>query len=149
MLDDISNQLLAGPNYAAFTTLLPGGQPSTHIMWVGSDGTNVLINTKRGRQKVANVTCDPRVVVTVFDSANTALYTEIRGRVVEIVGEPEAKDHFDELSRKYTGASWANPTPGERVMFRVRPERVRVHDGRKPRASQMAKADIPTVAGNL
>ena len=129
MLDQTAQRLLTGSNYAAFTTLLPGGQPSTHLMWVGSDDTHVLINTKTDRQKLANVKRDPRVVVTVFEYGNPACYSEIRGRVVEIVGEPEAKQHFEQLSRKYTGASWANPTPGERVVLRIEPDRVRSHGG--------------------
>jgi PPOX class probable F420-dependent enzyme len=125
VLDATARRLLAGINYAAFTTLLPGGAPSTHLMWVGSDETHVLINTKTDRQKLANVKRDPRVVVTVFEDGNPACYTEIRGRVVEIVGEPEAKEHFEQLSRKYTGAPWPTPTEGERVMLRIEPERVR------------------------
>ena len=127
MLDATARELLAGKNYAAFTTLSPGGQPSTQLMWVGFDETHVLINTKRDRQKLANVRRDPRVAVTVLEDGNPACYTEIRGRVVAIVGEPEAKQHFEQLSRKYTGAPWPNPTEGERVMLRIKPDRVRSH----------------------
>ena len=136
MLDETARHLLAGSNYAAFTSLLPDGQPSTHLMWVGSDDTHVLINTKTDRQKLANVKRDPRVVVTVFESGNPGRYTEIRGRVEEIVGEPEAKEHFVQLSNKYTGAPWSGPTQGERVMLRIRPQRVRSHDGTVATASQ-------------
>ena len=51
--------LAQGKNFAAFTTLLPGGQPMTHVMWVDADDTHILINSEMGRQKVRNVTEGP------------------------------------------------------------------------------------------
>jgi PPOX class probable F420-dependent enzyme len=131
MFDAQTRALLDGPNYAAFTSVLPNGQLATQIMWVGDDGGHVLINTKEGRQKVTNVANDPRVTVTVFHAGSPTLYSEIRGKVVEVIGEPEAREHFNQLSIKYTGGQ-VHSTPGERVLFRIEPERVRVHDGRPP-----------------
>lgn len=125
MLDTTARDLAKGKNFAAFTTLLPSGQPMTHVMWVDADDDHVLINTEVGRQKFANVTKDPRVTVTVFDPANPYHYAEIRGRVVDTVtGEP-ARTHIDELSAKYTGGPYANPIETDRVILRIAPDRVR------------------------
>ncbi|HET9076980.1 MAG TPA: PPOX class F420-dependent oxidoreductase [Acidimicrobiales bacterium] len=125
MLDDFAKELLQGRNFAAFTTLLPGGQPSTHLMWVDCDDTHVIINTETGRQKFRNVKNDPRVAVTVFDSASPYRYVEVRGRVVGTITGSEARQHIDRLSEKYTGGPYANPIGSERVILQIEPERVR------------------------
>jgi PPOX class probable F420-dependent enzyme len=125
MLEPAARDLAQGKNFAALTTLLPSGQPSTQIMWVDADDDYVLINTETGRQKFANVTKDPRVTVTVIDAANPYHYTEIRGRVDKTVTGPEARAHIDALSLKYNGAPYANPITTERVILKIVPERVR------------------------
>lgn len=125
MLDDLTKELLGGRNFAAFTTLLAEGQPSTHIMWVDGDDTHILINTETGRQKFRNIKRDPRVAVTIFDASNAYRYVEIRGRVVGTVTGTEARDHIDRLSEKYTGGPYANPIGTERVILQIEPERVR------------------------
>jgi len=52
MIDEKIKVLAQDKNFAAFTTLLPGGQPMTHMMWVDADDEYLLINTEIGRQKV-------------------------------------------------------------------------------------------------
>ncbi|HXW77926.1 MAG TPA: TIGR03618 family F420-dependent PPOX class oxidoreductase [Acidimicrobiales bacterium] len=120
--------LANGKNFAAFTTLLPGGQPMTHVMWVDADDAHILINSEMGRQKVRNVTKDPRVTVTIVDSANPYHYAEVRGLVVEQVRGPRARAHIDELSEKYTDRPY-DPAAikTERVLLVIAPERQRVN----------------------
>lgn len=125
MLDETARDLLAGKNFAAFTTLLPDGQPSTHVMWVDADDSHLLINTETGRQKYRNVKRDPRVVVTIIDAANPYRYSEVRGRVVGTITGTEAREHIDRCSEKYTGGPYANPIQTERVILQIEPERVR------------------------
>ena len=103
MINPDVKALAQGKNFAAFTTLLPGGQPMTHVMWVDADDEHMLINSELGRQKVINVTKDPRVTVTVIDAASPYRYAEVRGIVVEQVTGPRAWAHIDELSQKYLG----------------------------------------------
>ncbi|MGE3620956.1 MAG: PPOX class F420-dependent oxidoreductase [Acidimicrobiia bacterium] len=123
-LDPTVKALFDGANFAALTTLGPGGVPSTHVMWVGADDDHVLINTEVHRQKFKNVERDPRVAVAVIDAASPYRYAEVRGRVVATVTGPEARDHIDELSRKYTGTDYGNPVTSERVILRIEPERI-------------------------
>jgi PPOX class probable F420-dependent enzyme len=127
MIDQIVKELAKGRNFAAFTTLLPGGQPMTHVMWVDADDDHVLINTEVHRQKYTNITRDPRVTVTLMDAANPYRYAEVRGRVVETVTGPEARAHIDALSEKYAGRPYANPITSERVILRIAPERQRLN----------------------
>jgi PPOX class probable F420-dependent enzyme len=125
MLDTTAKELAQGKNFAAITTLLPSGQPSTHVMWVDADDDHILINTETGRQKFRNIQNDPRTTVIVIDAANPYRYSEIRGRVVGTVTGAEAREHIDHLSEKYTGGPYANPIVTERVILQIEPERVR------------------------
>ncbi len=124
MLDQRARDLAQGANFAAFTTILPDGQPSTHVMWVDADDDHVLINTEVHRQKFRNVSGDPRVAVTVIDAASPYRYAEIRGRVTRKVTGDEARRHVDRLSEKYTGAPYAAAIESERVILEITPERV-------------------------
>ena len=54
-LDNKTIQMASGPNYAALTTLFKDGVPQTHVMWVDTDGENILINTEIHRFKYKNV----------------------------------------------------------------------------------------------
>ncbi len=123
-LDPDLHAFASARNFAALTTLGPGGAPSTHIMWVGADDDHVLINTETGRQKFRNISRDPRVAVTVFDDGNPYRYVEARGTVVETVTGPEARAHIDALSQKYEGVDYANPIKTERVILRIAVDRV-------------------------
>jgi PPOX class probable F420-dependent enzyme len=125
VLDPAALALAQGKNFAALTTLLPGGQPSTQVMWVDADDDHVLINTEVHRQKFTNISRDPRVTVTVIDAGNPYRYAEIRGRVTETVTGPEARAHIDSLSEKYAGGPYGNEIQSERVILKITPERVR------------------------
>ena len=124
-LDTDLSALLAGKNCAAFTSLMPDGQPQTQMMWVGDDGEHLLINTEVHRQKFKNVERDPRVTVTVFNADNAYQYVEARGRVVETVGGDEARSHIDALAKKYMGVDdYPNPIQSERVILKIAVDKV-------------------------
>lgn len=126
MLEDAVKSFARGKHFAALTTLLPGGQPQTQIMWVDADDEHLIINTEVHRQKFKNVSRDPRVTVTIFDAANPYHYAEVRGRVTEIVHGEAARAHIDVLAEKYTGGPYANPIQSERVILKISPDRQRV-----------------------
>lgn len=126
MLEPTAKTLAQGKNFAAFTTLLPSGQPMTHVMWVDADDEHILINTEIDRQKYKNVEKDPRVTVTVIDASNPYRYAEVRGRVVDKVVGPEARSHIDVLSQKYNNSPYpAENIKTERVVLRIEPDRQR------------------------
>ena len=127
-LDPKLQTLLAQPNFAALTTLNREGMPSTHVMWVGDDGEHLLINTEVHRQKYKNVQNDPRVAITVIDHENAYRYAEVRGRVVEEVRGQEARDHIDQLSRKYEGKDYGTQIQSERVILKVQPEKLHLNN---------------------
>ncbi len=124
-LDDTVREFIgSGRNFAALTTLFEDGTPQTQVMWVGADDDHVLINTEIHRAKFRNVEADPRVTVTVWDHDNAYRYVEVRGRVVDTIGGQAARDHIDELSRRYMGTDYGTTIQSERVILRIEPERV-------------------------
>ncbi|MDQ3182864.1 MAG: PPOX class F420-dependent oxidoreductase [Actinomycetota bacterium] len=131
MLDKINDQelhpmvleLARAPNFAALTTLLPGGHPQTQVMWVDANEQHLLINTEVHRQKFRNVERDPRVTVTIWDKEDPYRFVEVRGEVVEKVKGQEARKHIDELSQKYRGKPYQTQIRSERVVLRIAPSR--------------------------
>jgi PPOX class probable F420-dependent enzyme len=116
-------ELGRGQNFAALTTLLPGGHPQTQVMWVDANEQHLLINTEVHRQKFRNVERDPRVTVTIWDKEDPYRFVEVRGEVVEKVKGQEARKHIDELSQKYRGKPYQTQIRSERVVLRIAPLR--------------------------
>jgi PPOX class probable F420-dependent enzyme len=123
VLEEGVRTLAKGRNFAALTTLLPGGQPMTHVMWVDCDDEHVLINTEAHRQKARNMRRDPRATVTIWDQDDPYRYAEVRGEVVDIVAGPEARAHIDQLSMKYNGHEYRNQIVSERLLVKIKPVR--------------------------
>jgi PPOX class probable F420-dependent enzyme len=69
-LSEATLRLLDGRNYAVLATVNPDGSPQTSAVWVGRDGEDLLFSTVEGRVKHRNMRRDPRVSVTVLDSAD-------------------------------------------------------------------------------
>ena len=126
-LDPAVRELAHAPNFAALSVILRSGRPMTHIMWVDADDDHVLVNTEVHRAKFRAVQRDPRVTVTIWHRDNPYSYTEVRGRVVEVVRGPNARAHIDRLSQKYRGKDYDDSAiTSERVILRVAPETVHV-----------------------
>lgn len=127
MLDRKTRRLASGKNFAVLTTLMPDGTPQSHVMWVDHDDEHILINTEVHRRKFKNLEEDPRATVTIIDADDGYSYVEIRGRVVDRIEGQDARDHIDELSRRYFGKDYPNRVHSERVVLRIRPDREIVH----------------------
>ena len=118
-------RLAKGRNLATVVTLMPDGQPQALLTWIDTDGENLLVNTEPQRQRARNVRRDPRITVLIHSAEDPWDWAEVRGRVVDMVGEPRAREHIDELSRKYVGTDYANPIgPEGRVILVIKPEKV-------------------------
>ena len=124
-LPDALVDLLRRPSPCFVATLMPDGSPQMTQTWVDTDGTHVLINTVDGHQKVRNIRRDPRVAVNVADPEDPSRYFEVRGQVVDITTDG-AREHIDELSRRYIGRPypWFGGTDQVRLLVTIAPERV-------------------------
>jgi PPOX class probable F420-dependent enzyme len=123
-LDDRAIALARAKSFPAVTTIGPDGTPHTQPLWVDTDGEHLLLNTEVHRQKYVNLQRDPRVTVTLTDPGNPYSYIEVRGRMVESVTGPEARDHIDQLAQKYLGTDYQGAIQSERVIVKVAAERV-------------------------
>ena len=117
-LSDAALRLVDGRNYAVLATVNPDGSPQTSVIWVGRDGNDLLFSTVEGRVKHRNMLGDPRVSVSVIDSADPENYVELRGRVSMT---PDVDRQLDtRLSWKYDGKDPDPDRPGAvRVVVRV------------------------------
>lgn len=123
MIEDAVRSLAKGANFAALTTLMPGGQPQTHVMWVDCDDEHILINTEVHRRKYKNVEADDRVTVAIWDAQNPYSFAEVRGRVAETVTGAAALESINALANKYTGKDYAPEIQSERVILKIAPDR--------------------------
>jgi|ERR1044071_885882 PPOX class probable F420-dependent enzyme len=110
--------------FANFATLMPDETPQVTPVWVDYDGTHILINTAKGRQKDKNVARNRKVALSIQDPDNPYRYLEVRGRVEEIT-EEGADEHIDKMAKKYMGVDrYPGRQPGEvRVLYKIKPER--------------------------
>jgi PPOX class probable F420-dependent enzyme len=124
-LDEDVVRLAKGKNLATVVTLMPSGQPQALLTWVDTDGEHVLVNTEPQRQRARNVARDPRITVLIRGEGDAYDWAEVRGHVAETVTGDGARQHIDELSRKYTGHDYAPPVgPQGRVILKIAPDKV-------------------------
>jgi len=117
--------LLTKRSFAHVATLNADGSPQVTPVWVDFDGTNVLINTARGRVKARNLAREPRVALSIADPDNPYRYLGIQGRVVEMT-EAGGDAHIDKMAKKYLGRdTYPFRRPGERrVIVKIAPEKI-------------------------
>ena len=129
-LPEIHRALLEKPVTAALATVNASGLPQLTPIWVGHDGTHVLINTKKGRLKERNLRARGDVSLLCVDPQNAYHWITLQGRVEEIVEETdpvrghEATKHIDDTSQRYLGVRpypLRDPAGEVRVLFKVRP----------------------------
>lgn len=114
---------------AHFTTIARDGRPHTTIVWVGLDGDDIVIGKLMRDQKVANITRDPRVCLSIEadgDQHGMRNYLVVEGTArIEEGGAPEL---LQELAQRYVGPGTKfppMPDPPDGFVIHVTPERVR------------------------
>ncbi len=124
-LNPEQSRLFADKNFGVVTTLNRDGSPQSTVVWVDTEGGDVLFNTALGRIKANNLERDPRISITVFDPAEPyQRFVTVRGRA-ELVDEG-AMAHINSLAKKYLGKDeYPFLREGEqRVIVRIKPEKV-------------------------
>jgi PPOX class probable F420-dependent enzyme len=88
--------------YAHISTLMRDGSPHSTIVWVDTDGENLLVNSSTNRVKLKNMTRDNRVSLSIAgpDNAYRCLY--VRGLVTSITEDSDLT-FIDSLAKKYRG----------------------------------------------
>ena len=111
--------------FANLATVMSDGRPQVTPVWFDLDGSNIRINTAKGRVKDKNMRRNKNVALVISDPDNPYRHLAIQGEVVEIT-EQGADAHIDALAKKYLGKDkYPFRQPGEvRVIYKIRPERV-------------------------
>lgn len=122
-LTDKQLRLLRGKNFAVVATVGGDGGPQTSVVWIDTDGENVVFNTTNSRAKGRNLRTNPRVSISIWDNDDPYRYLEVEGAAE--LDENGAGEHINDLSHKYEGKDFHTPT--NRVIVRVRPDRVLDH----------------------
>jgi PPOX class probable F420-dependent enzyme len=125
-LNDATLRLVDGRNYAVVGTVNADGSPHTSVVWISRDDGDLIFTTLEGRVKHRNMLRDPRVSISVIDSADPENYIELRGRASIT---PDVGRRVDtQLSWKYDGRDPAADLPGAfRVVVRVVVEKAAGH----------------------
>jgi PPOX class probable F420-dependent enzyme len=111
--------------FAHVVTMFPNGLPHASPVWIDYDvdDNRLLVNTERHRQKTRNVERNPAVAVSMLDPDDPYRYLSVSGEV-ETVTTDGAREHIETLAQRYMGTEYPSEIVSERVLLRIRPERV-------------------------
>jgi len=56
--------------FAMLATVMPDGSPQVTPVWVDFDGSHIILNSARGRQKDRNMKRNPSVSIALIDPDN-------------------------------------------------------------------------------
>ena len=119
-IPDEVRALVEGANIAHIATVLPDGAPHSVPVWVGLEDGRLAILTSPGSRKARNLDRDPRLSISITDSAKPNLMAHLRGRVCERVDGDRAWRIIDRMSEKYLGGPY--PLREDRVVYLIEPE---------------------------
>jgi PPOX class probable F420-dependent enzyme len=114
--------LVERPLYAHLATVRPDGTPQVNPTWFRFDGEHLWLTTTSSRQKVRNWQVQPAVALSITDPDRPSRYLEIRGRVEQIIPDPEGAE-FVRLAERYGMAQGPPPDAANRIAVAIRPER--------------------------
>src|SRR3954463_7161152 len=103
------HDLLSSKAIAMVGTIGRRGEPQVTPLWFLWDGDRVRISLVDGGQKLRNLQRNPAISLVVVDPGQPTYYVELRGRIDELVPDPELALE-QAVARKYTG-SWNDVEP--------------------------------------
>ncbi|SFR70877.1 PPOX class probable F420-dependent enzyme [Agromyces sp. CF514] len=101
-LDDHATRILAAPVFGHLATVRPGGGVQVNPMWFEHDaesGTIRFTHTTK-RAKFRNLQADPNMTLEALDPENPHRYVEVRGRLAEVIPDPEGA-FYVRLGQRY------------------------------------------------
>jgi PPOX class probable F420-dependent enzyme len=113
------------PHVGVLTTIRDDGSPHSTVVWLDTDGDEIVFNTATGRAKERHVRANPQVSMIVVDPSDPYKWVAVSGPAsLETKG---GREMIDRLSQKYQGKDYPEEWLGEgevRVTGRIRPEHV-------------------------
>jgi PPOX class probable F420-dependent enzyme len=121
-LTESQARMFSEPYYGIASTVRPDGSPHSTVVWVDYDGESVLFNTAEGRAKPRYIRRNPHVGLTVLDPQNPFRWVAVSGPAE--MTERGAAEHINKLSHKYNGKDYDLPPDQQRLIVRIKPEKV-------------------------
>ncbi|MWV38883.1 TIGR03618 family F420-dependent PPOX class oxidoreductase [Natrialba sp. INN-245] len=111
--------------FAHVATLTDDCDPHVTPVWIDydADDDRLLFNTERHRRKLRNLEANPSVGLSMIDPDDPYRHFTVIGDIEEITTDG-AREHIDELSRRYLDQDYPQPIESERVIVRIRPNEV-------------------------
>ena len=118
--------ILTGPHLSVLTTVNADGSPQASVILVKPDGDDIYFSTIKSRRKTENMQRDPRVTLLVHSlpGADGEVTYAVLSGPVELADDPDASFH-QVMYDLHMGGAPAPVEPGaERLIVRLRPQRV-------------------------
>jgi PPOX class probable F420-dependent enzyme len=100
--------LLEEPIYGHLGTIRPDDTVQVNPMWFQYDGENILFTHTTVRAKYRNLRHNPSMSISLIDPANPFRYLEVRGKLVDVIPDPEG-DFYVTLGKRYGNAAQTPP----------------------------------------
>jgi PPOX class probable F420-dependent enzyme len=100
--------LLQRPIFASLGTIRPDNTVQVNPMWFDHDGETVRFTHTTRRAKYHNLQHNPSMSLLITDPDKPLRYVELRGRLVEIIPDPDG-DYYVHLGRRYGNPDQAPP----------------------------------------
>lgn len=140
MLPSEIRDLFLGPNYAHVATLMPDGSPHTVPVWIDlDDHDRVVFYKENSAVGLKNLKRDPRFAISITAVQNPYRSALVRGRVLELRGEPAACRWLINRAVSYTGRPYPEPLPGPGTLVVVEADHVGYHNSANMRHDPPAR----------
>lgn len=116
--------LVKRPIFASLGTIRPDGTVQVNPMWFDYEDDTLRFTHTTKRAKFRNLQRNPAMTLLVTDPDKPQRYLELRGRLAEVIPDPDA-DYFVHLGRRY-GDDDTQPPPdkADRVVLVMSVDRV-------------------------
>jgi PPOX class probable F420-dependent enzyme len=120
-------ELLERPLFAALGTIRPDDTVQVNPMWFEYDGEHIRFTHTKKRGKFRNLQRNPSMSLMLVDPDDPQVYLEVRGRLVEVIDDPEG-EFYVRLGRRY-GDPDTEPPPdkADRVVLVMSTEKFNGH----------------------
>ena len=112
-ISDVVREFLDDTRFATIATIDPDGTPRHAVIWYTIDGDEIVLNSAVGRRWPTNLVRDPRVAVSVVDSADGYRWLGTTGRVSVVDDQAIAQADIAAMARRYHAD---DPAEAERLI---------------------------------
>jgi len=114
---------------AHITTINADGSPHVSVIWIGTEGDQIVSGHLMRNKKVRNLARDPRTVLSFEAPPQPGVFLAEHAVVqatAEVVEDPGTWDLLDRLAKRYVGADHTFPAPRTDAGFTIRYSVLRV-----------------------